>query len=72
MNNLSYWIKCLGIAISGAIVFSGSSLIAQTNIDPTKIQVSDTNCSQVILGKDGTQWVCLCNGQMTDCPCPKP
>ncbi len=72
MNNLRYWIKGLGIAIGGAIVFSGNSLIAQRNIEPTKIQVSDTNCSQVISGKDGTQWACLCKGEITDCPCPKP
>ncbi|MEH2330728.1 hypothetical protein [Nostoc sp.] len=72
MNNLRYWIKGLGIVIGGAIVFSGNSLIAQKNIDQTKIQVSDTNCSQVISGKDDTQWICLCKGEYTDCPCPKP
>ncbi|QMS91522.1 hypothetical protein HUN01_29445 [Nostoc edaphicum CCNP1411] len=35
MSNLYYWVKGLGIAISGAIVISGNSAIAQINHDVT-------------------------------------
>ncbi|QHG21190.1 hypothetical protein [Nostoc sp. ATCC 53789] len=33
MTNVWYWVKGLGIAISGAIVFSGNSAIAKVNQD---------------------------------------
>jgi hypothetical protein len=48
MSNLSYWVKGLGIAISGAIVFSGTSAIAEVKqIEQNStipIQVSASTC----------------------------
>ncbi|MEH2168943.1 MAG: hypothetical protein V7K41_20250 [Nostoc sp.] len=42
------------------------------DIDLTKIQIRDTNPSLLMPGKRVEVWVCLCKGEMTDCPCPKP
>ncbi|PHJ58219.1 hypothetical protein VF14_19120 [Nostoc linckia z18] len=117
MTNLCYRVKGLAIAITGAIVLSGNSAIAQINqdatltnkpgvitqekeiserlrsynlkkllenygisgddvlqvkcdIDLTKIQVRDINHSLLLPAKHVQAWACLCNGELTDCPCP--
>lgn len=52
MNNLSYRVKCLGIAISGAIVFSGNSTIAKVNQDATlQNNLNISNFSSTVLEK---------------------
>ncbi|MDZ8024964.1 MAG: hypothetical protein RMX65_012925 [Nostoc sp. DedQUE01] len=60
MTNVWYWVKGLGIAISGAIVLSGNSAIAKVNQDVTlhknlgiraqnKIKIiQDANCKSAV------------------------
>ncbi|MEH2400104.1 hypothetical protein [Nostoc sp.] len=52
---------------------SGDDVLqVKCNIDLTKFQVIDTNNSLLIPGKFIEVLACLCNGHITDCPCPKP
>lgn len=62
-SNLSKLIEKYGI--------SGDDVLqVKYNIDLTKIQVRDMN-SLLIPGMFTEQWICLCNGEYVDCPCPK-
>ncbi|MEH2337197.1 hypothetical protein [Nostoc sp.] len=64
-SNLSKVLEKYGI--------SGDDVLqVKCNIDLTKIQVRDTNSSLLIPGKHVELWACLCKGEITDCPCPKP
>ncbi|MEH2436317.1 MAG: hypothetical protein V7K25_19060 [Nostoc sp.] len=45
MSNFLYWVKGLGIAISGAVVLSTNSAIAQINHDVTLTNNSGSSAS---------------------------
>ncbi|WP_392534525.1 hypothetical protein [Nostoc sp. C117] len=47
-------------------------LQVKCDIDLTKMQLRDTNCSLLLPAKRVEVWACLCKGEITDCPCPKP
>ncbi|MEH2237095.1 hypothetical protein [Nostoc sp.] len=52
---------------------SGNDILqVKCDIDLTKIQIRDASPSLLMPGKRVEVWVCLCKGEMTDCPCPKP
>ncbi|MEH2043954.1 hypothetical protein [Nostoc sp.] len=52
MSNLLYWVKGLGIAISGAVVLSTNSAIAQISQDATlQDNLNTSNFSSTVLEK---------------------
>lgn len=79
MSNLPYWVKGLGIAISGAIVFSGNSTIAKVNQDATlsnNFGVATQKSIRIIKGgtqskRNLPQCTCWSNDvhDFVNCPC---